>query len=96
MLHSPAAIGPAKRSLRILTADDEPNLARLTERILGQRGHTVIVETSAEQALEQLARGTFDVVASDLGLGGGMNGWDLAEQVRERWPGSLDMLTRRV
>jgi len=25
-------------------------------------------------------------VVSDLGLGGGFNGWALAEQVKDRWP----------
>jgi CheY-like chemotaxis protein len=26
-------------------------------------------------------------VVSDMGMGAGMNGWDLAEAVRSRWPG---------
>jgi CheY-like chemotaxis protein len=29
---------------------------------------------------------TFDVVISDMGMGAGMNGWELAEAVGHRWP----------
>ena len=29
----------------------------------------------------------FDVVVSNMGIGAGMNGWELAEVVRTRWPG---------
>jgi ATP-dependent Lon protease len=28
----------------------------------------------------------FELVISDLGLGAGKNGWELADAVRERWP----------
>jgi two-component system, cell cycle sensor histidine kinase and response regulator CckA len=76
------------RALRILVVDDEPSLGRLAAHILGSHGHQVTVELSAERALEHLANAPFDLVVSDLGLGTGMNGWDLAAQVRERWPGS--------
>ena len=88
---SAAAEAPERR-LRILAVDDEPGLRRLVEHILRQRGHTVTVASSAEQALEQLARSPFDVVVSDLGLGSGMNGWDLAQQVRDRWPATRFVL----
>jgi CheY-like chemotaxis protein len=33
-----------------------------------------------------LADQTFDVVVSDMGMGAGMNGWELAAAVRSRWP----------
>jgi len=45
------------------------------------------VAGSGEEALEKLAEQTFDVVVSDMGMGAGMNGWELAEAVRSRWPG---------
>ena len=28
----------------------------------------------------------FDVVVSDMGMGAGMNGWELADAVKRRWP----------
>jgi two-component system NtrC family sensor kinase len=33
-----------------------------------------------------LAAQPFDVVVSDMGMGAGMNGWELADAVRQRWP----------
>ncbi len=30
--------------------------------------------------------GPFDLVLSDVSMGSGMSGWDLAERVHERWP----------
>ena len=33
-----------------------------------------------------MAEQTFDVVVSDMGMGAGMNGWELADEVKRRWP----------
>jgi CheY-like chemotaxis protein len=46
----------------------------------------VVVATSAAEALQHLARERFDVLLSDVGLGAGMNGWELTEIVRSGWP----------
>jgi CheY-like chemotaxis protein len=50
-------------------------------------GHTVVTASSGEEALARLAAEPFDLVLSDVGMGAGMNGWDLAARVRERHPG---------
>lgn len=49
-------------------------------------GRWTVTATSGEQALERLAADPFDVVISDVGMGPGMNGWELAAEVRRRWP----------
>ena len=36
--------------------------------------------------LERLREGVFDVVLSDVGMGAGMNGWELAAHVQRQWP----------
>jgi PAS domain S-box-containing protein len=74
------------RALRILAVDDEPSLRLLIPRLLGQDGHDVTVAASGEQAISILEEREFDLIISDLGMGPGMNGWDLADQVRQRWP----------
>jgi CheY-like chemotaxis protein len=51
-------------------------------RLLGSDGHDVTVATSGEEALAILASSLTDVVISDLSMGAGMNGWELAEAVR--------------
>jgi CheY-like chemotaxis protein len=77
---------PAIRPLRILAVDDEPALARMIGLMLAPRGHRVETAESGEEALRALAIAEFDMVITDLGLGAGMSGWDLAANVKERWP----------
>jgi PAS domain S-box-containing protein len=78
----------ANRSITILVVDDEPQLARMAGLALTQRGHEVLQARSGEEAEALLQQRHVDLVVSDLGLGSGMNGWDLADAVRRRWPGT--------
>jgi CheY-like chemotaxis protein len=73
--------------LRVLAVDDEPAMTKAVVRMLRAGGHAVSVAESGEGALEQLAASAFDVVVSDMGMGPGMNGWELAAAVKGRWPG---------
>ena len=61
-------------------------MTRAVVRMLKPSGHMVSVAASGEEALEKLAEQTFDVVVSDMGMGAGMNGWELADAVKRRWP----------
>jgi PAS domain S-box-containing protein len=70
------------RQLRILVVDDEPSLVTMLSRLLMSEGHEVSVATSGEEALTILANTRVDVVISDLGMGAGMNGWELAASLR--------------
>jgi signal transduction histidine kinase/ActR/RegA family two-component response regulator len=72
--------------LRILAIDDEPALARMVRLILSKHGHHVEMATSGEEGLACLERQPFDLVITDLGLGSGLTGWQVAEHVRARWP----------
>jgi CheY-like chemotaxis protein len=83
----PTRAGAVTRPLRILAVDDQPTMLILAQRMLAQDGHTVVVATSGEEALERLAAEPFDLVISDVGMGAGMNGWQLAQQVHGRFPG---------
>ena len=75
-----------QHALRILIVDDEPAMVKAVARMLRPAGHVVRTANSGEEALEHLAAEPFDVVVSDLGMGAGMNGWDVAEAVRRGWP----------
>jgi signal transduction histidine kinase/ActR/RegA family two-component response regulator len=77
----------AGQPLRVLAVDDQTALAELIRLMLSPSGHRVSIATTGEEALEQLAREGFDVVISDVGMGAGMDGWQLAEHVRARHPG---------
>jgi CheY-like chemotaxis protein/anti-sigma regulatory factor (Ser/Thr protein kinase) len=74
------------RGLHILAVDDEPELVQMVARILSKSGHTVATATSGEAALERLAIEPFDLVISDLGMGAGMNGWELHDHIHHRHP----------
>ncbi len=74
------------RRLRVLAVDDEPSVGNMVRRILRPQGHSVVTATSGEEALERLADGPFDIMISDVGMGPGMNGWELVERVRPSWP----------
>jgi PAS domain S-box-containing protein len=72
--------------LRILAVDDEPAMGSMLRRLLRPDGHTVVAVTAAEEALQRLETEPFDVVISDVGMGRGMNGWELATEVHRRQP----------
>jgi len=87
--HPAAASAPppvSQRRLHALAVDDDPALARMLALMLESDGHTVTVALSGEEALRLLATTPVDLVISDLGMGTGMNGWELAEHVRQRFP----------
>ena len=75
-----------QRQLRILAVDDEPALTRAVSRLLRPAGDLVTTAGSGEEAIQRLTEGPFDLVISDVGMGIGMNGWELAERVRRSWP----------
>lgn len=86
----PAQEPPRTRS--ILIVDDEAALRRMMTQMLKLDGHTVVAAATAAEALAMLEQQRFEVVLSDHGLGLGMNGLELANQVRERWPGTRFIL----
>jgi CheY-like chemotaxis protein len=83
----------ARRGLRLLVVDDEPALARMVARLLGSEGYSIATVHSGQAAVDWLERGVCDVIVSDLGLGEGMTGWDLAATVRRRWPSTRFILS---
>lgn len=90
--------------LRVLAVDDEPAIGAMLRRLLRADGHAVDYATSATDALERLTAENYDVVVSDLTLGGELDGLDLAERVRRGWPavrfvlasGSVDLDLRNA
>lgn len=72
----------AKGHERILLVEDNPNVRRTVVRQLAQLGYTVIEAADGEAALAQVADGLeFDLLLTDVVMPGGMNGYDLAEEI---------------
>jgi DNA-binding NtrC family response regulator len=72
----------------VLLVDDERMVLDALARFLESDGHEVFAVGSANEALIELERGTFDVMITDVILRDG-NGVDLLRTVRDRWPDLL-------
>jgi two-component system, cell cycle sensor histidine kinase and response regulator CckA len=71
----------------VLVVEDEAKLTKITVHMLETLGFRVATAENATQALQRLEQlGRIDVLFTDLGLPGGMNGAELAEEVRRRHP----------
>lgn len=82
---APAPVG------RILCVDDEPNIVAALRRLFRGTGYSVVTATSGAEALELLAQAPVDLVFSDMRMPG-MDGTQLLEQIRLRWPGTVRVL----
>lgn len=78
--------GPAARPVgSVLLVEDDDEVAKLASEMLDQLGYEVVRVASATAALGALANGrTIDVVFSDIMMPGGMNGVELAREIRNR------------
>lgn len=83
---APIVVHTPQPKLRVLAVDDEAPLAQLVAALLRPRGHQVVTALSGEEALALLHGQTFDLVISDLGMGPGMTGWELATHARTLRP----------
>jgi two-component system response regulator HydG len=71
---------------KVLIVDDEPATCELLQAALGRRGFTTAAQLDAASALAQLDREDFDVVITDLNLGGEMNGIELCRRIGDNRP----------
>jgi PAS domain S-box-containing protein len=89
----PAADAESARA-RILVVEDNEDVRELAETMLASAGYAVVSAPSGEQALDMLeAGGEIDLVFTDVMMPGGMNGLQLADQVRVRRPGTPILVT---
>ncbi len=69
------------RGLRIMVVDDNVDAAEMLAMLLGQSGHQVWVEHTAQAALERVRHDRPDVCLLDIGLPDA-SGYELAQQLR--------------
>jgi len=78
---------PEGASRRVLVVDDDIEVADLAGQLLEGCGYTVKLVHRAKAALDLLDSGEpVDLLFSDIIMPGGMNGVQLAEEVRRRFP----------
>jgi signal transduction histidine kinase len=73
--------------LTILYVEDEAGVRKATERILQRAGHAVVTASNADDAISLTSRWNKppDLLMTDVVMTG-MNGRQLAEHLRARWP----------
>ena len=90
-----AALDPSRgkstvpKGLSVLLVEDEPEVLRVVQAFLRGWDCRVTVSTHADAALAELASGStaFDLLLSDVVLGPGLRGTELAQRARELRPG---------
>ncbi|HYH21518.1 MAG TPA: ATP-binding protein [Azospirillum sp.] len=83
----PATAPPAGRG-RVLMVEDSPEIAATVAMLLDEMGFSVLHAAAAAEALDTLTqhRHGFDCVFTDIVMPGGMNGVELAREIRRRYP----------
>lgn len=74
---------PAAPKARVLVVEDEPRLVQLLRAILEAAGYRVDVAPTGERALEHVALNMPDLVLLDIQLPGQLDGFAVAERLRE-------------
>ena len=78
----------SERGETILVVDDEPTIRMLLVEALSERGYSVIEAADSVVGLKVLRSDVhIDLLISDVGLPGGMNGRQMADAGRELRPG---------
>jgi CheY-like chemotaxis protein len=87
-------IAPAQGRQTILVVEDEADVREIATAFLRSNGYAVVSEGSAEAALSKVASQPAIAMAFlDVVLGSGMNGIELAHEIRRRRPGLPVLLT---
>ncbi len=85
---APAEAPRAERGETVLVVDDEPTVRMLVTEVLGDLGYRAIEAADGAAGLAVLQSGArIDLVVTDVGLPGGMNGRQMADAARVRRPG---------
>lgn len=77
---------PEDPSLRILLVEDDGQVAEMTTELLKGLGHAVQRASNADEALRLLEERQFSFLLTDVMLGGGPDGIELAANASRLWP----------
>lgn len=83
-------------ALRVLVAEDDPEIGRLLDVVLSGLGHLATVTATSDDALATFHAGDFDVAVLDVMMPGGLDGFELCRQLRREFGGVIVLLTART
>jgi CheY-like chemotaxis protein len=86
--HAEATAPPRQETgERILVVEDNPLVGQMASTMLFSMGYSPVVVVNAALAIAELERpDPIALLLTDIVMPGGMTGFDLARQVRRRWP----------
>ena len=87
----PGLFGQRSRQRTLLLVDDEENIVAALRRLLRAEGWLLLSATSAEQALQLLARHKVDVILSDQRMPG-MTGVELLRRAKQLYPDTIRLV----
>jgi CheY-like chemotaxis protein len=70
-------------SARVAVVDDDPLSSSMQAHLVSLLGHSAIVETDPERAIERALDGQFDLMLLDLGMPS-LNGFEALQRLRQR------------
>lgn len=73
-------------SAQILLVEDDLIIQLVLETYLQEAGFTVITAASGREALDIIAVTPLGAIFTDIRLGSGADGWDVADGARQRFP----------
>ena len=71
------------QKLRILLIEDQADIRDLLHETLQEAGFEISACSTAEQAMAEVERLGYQGIVTDIELGTGTNGWDIARHARE-------------
>ncbi|SFQ59903.1 His Kinase A (phospho-acceptor) domain-containing protein [Variovorax sp. OK605] len=86
---APSNDGPIPFGLRVMLVEDDAEVRMVAQNFLVALGCSVETATTGEEALSAMSdsrAGPFDLLLSDIALGAGMRGTQLAADVQQRFP----------
>ncbi len=86
--HATVSLPEAATSAVLLVVEDEPPIRMIIVDVLSELGHTVLEAGDGRSGLDIVKSNTrLDLLVTDVGLPGGMNGRQLADAARQLRPG---------
>lgn len=82
---------PEPKKWTVLCVDDEPNILSSLRRLFRAPGYRVLIAEGGTQALDILSQEPVDLIISDMRMPM-MDGAQLLEQVKDRWPHIVRLL----
>ncbi len=71
---------------KVLVVDDDPTISKSFDRVLARKGYLVVSAENAQEALNKVSKENYDAVFTDIKMPGGMDGIEVAEQLRAKRP----------